>query len=795
MKFPRFGKFGRYAFCILLVAAIFLLYEARLFQWQVLEGDFFEEQSLNDRTDVIQLDAARGEILDRNGQVLAGNRTTYDIIFNNLYDVSKGRNAKILKVIDLLEERGEEWRDVLPIVLDENGEYQFAPDQDDEIAEMKEMLRLAEYATAQECMDELAKTYGCEGFSSEDTRTVASVRYSMWRDGYSRTNPYVVARDVSLETVGVISQRAEEWVGVEPRVSVARYYGEDGYLAPHVVGHVGLISQEQLERAEENGTAYDYKDNISGYRRTDSLGQDGLEAAFESQLRGSRGTETIYTDDTGAVQKTAVTTQPKEGSTVYTTLDSDLQRVANLSLKKNIEGNTLAANCTSGAAVVLNVKDFGVMACSSYPTFDMNRFSSASYYNQLLKDESNPMYNRALQGIYVPGSIFKPMVALAALQESVIGADTSYVCDGSYKLADLDLECLCDGGTRDVYSGLAKSCNTFFCSVGVSLGIRKIDAYAEYFGLGETTGVELTESKGIIANRQEYADRHGGEIWTDGVTAQAAIGQSDNQFTPIQLATYCATIANGGKRMQAHFLNKLTDYTREETIKEYQPVELFDAGLSSDVLGVVREGMIGTASYGTASTVFGDYPVSIACKTGTAETSRDDSKEPNISFICYAPAEDPEIAVAVMLEYGNKGPYAQNVAKDILDQYFGYYTWDADGNRYDQQGNLVNDKGEVLKTKEKLDEEKAQQEKREQNDFLNSALEEGSSSQADPAGSQPDASSQSSDPSGFDRGDIPTVPYTGESTSAPESSAPGDGTSSAAPSSGKPVSPYYSGGG
>lgn len=237
--------------------------------------------------------------------------------------------------------------------------------------------------------------------------------------------------------------------------------------------------------------------------------------------------------------------------------------------------------------------------------------------------------------------------------------------------------------------------------MGYDLGISTLDPYAEYFGLGTTTGVELGEATGIMSNPQEYRENHGVE-WTDGVTSQTAIGQADNMFTPIQLAAMCATIANGGVRLQTHFLDKITDYTGETVIEEYQPVELYDAGISSDVLGVVQTGMQMVATQGTAADVFANYPVSIACKTGTAETSTPDENgnkptEPNLSFICYAPANDPEIAVAVMIEQGNSGNCAKNVAKDILDQYFGFYTWDEEGNKFDQEGNQVDDDGQVIK--------------------------------------------------------------------------------------------------
>lgn len=785
----KLKRFGRYAFCALLVAALLLLYIGRLFQWQILMGDEFQQESMYDRTDVIELDAARGQILDCKDNVLVGNRTAYDIVYNALDMVYEERNATILKVLDLLEERGEKWRDRLPIVLDENGEYQFAENREDDVASLKENLNMAEYATAQQCIEELADTYGCKGFSKEDTRSVTSVRYSMTRDGFSRTNPYIIAQNVSSETVGVIKQRSQELRGIEPRVSVARYYSENGALAPHVIGHTGIIQEEQFKQAQENGAAYDSSKNLSGYKWTDTVGRSGIEAAFESELRGERGEETIFTDDNGEVKSTAVTTQPKEGNTVRLTLDSDLQRVADLSLEKNIRGNTLARDCTAGAAVVLDVETFGVLACSSYPTYDIERYlTDDDYVQRLNQDETEPQLNRALDGAYVPGSVFKPMVALSALQEGTINAQTTWDCYGVFKYFDLELGCLNETwGPKNVYSAIAESCNVFFCNVGLGLGIDTMDAYAKYFGLGEKTGVELGEANGIMSNRQEYEENYG-MPWTDGVTAQAAIGQADNMFTPIQLATYCATIANGGKRLQTHFLDRVLSYTGDEVLSTYQPKELYDAEFSDDVLGIVRDGMIGTATYGTGSDVFGDYPVSIACKTGTGETSDPDDPngtQANTSVICYAPADDPKIAVAVMLEYGYKGSYAKNVAKDILDQYFGFYTWDEEGNRYDSNGNMVDDAGKVLKTKEELAAEAEKKEQAAQDDFLSSAL--GNGTQGEPS-AEP---SVSPSPTPFGRDDIPDSPYTGAGSSA--ASQPEDGTPTPTPApTKKPDSPYYS---
>ena len=378
---------------------------------------------------------------------------------------------------------------------------------------------------------------------------------------------------------------------------------------------------------------------------------------------------------------------------------------------------------------------------------------------------------------------------MAALQEGVISAATTYSCNGLWVYHDLEQACICGTGTWNVYGALAHSCNTFFSNVGLDLGIDRLGPYAEYFGLGTTTGVEIGEATGTMSNRQEYRENHG-VSWSDGVTAQTAIGQADNLFTPIQLAAMCATIANDGVRLQTHFLDKVTDYTGEQVVEEYEPVELYDAGLSGDVLGVVQAGMQMVATEGTGGTVFADYPVSIACKTGTAETSTDkDGTEPNLSFICYAPANDPEIAIAVMMEYGNTGNYAKYVAKDILDQYFGFYTWDEKGNKYDSEGNLLDEDGTIKKTAAELAEEKARQEAQEEPTASGDEGQDGTSTAGPTATPAPTATP--------DRGsDIPDAPFTGQTASPtpvpedPSSSGPSGEESGPGASSG-PEGPYY----
>lgn len=729
MKLPRI-RIGRTGACILFVCVFFFIYVLQLANWQLINGNLYLQEAMSNRTDAVEISAARGEILDRDGNVLAGNHTVYEVIYNALYMDDSQRNSTILEVTDLLEERGESWRDLLPIELDEEGNYRFKEDgseEDDEVGDLKTFLNLADYATADDCMEELSKRYHYQGHSKEDTRTVASVRYCMTSENFSIYEPFVIASGVSPETVGVFGEYQDRWQGIETRVSVERYY-PDGTIAPHIIGYTWTIDDKTYEEMEKNGRIYDSEKNVAGYKPDEKIGSVGAEAAFEEDLRGTRGLRAVFTDENGDVVTTAIKEQPEQGHTVRLTLDSNMQRVTNRSLEQNIKankntglkGDDRAHDCRAGAAVAIDLEDFGVLACSSYPSYDENLYlTDSDYRTAALMDEDQSLFCRALNGVYAPGSVFKPMVAIAGLQEGVMSdGDGLYDCDGPglvgvFEYHDLKLHCTDKHGWANLYEAIAGSCNCYFAKLGLDLGIKRLDAYANYFGLGSLTGVELSESVGNMTSPQSYQQIHSerGDEWTDGNTAQAAIGQADNWFTTMQLAAYTATIANNGVRMKAHFLEEVTDYSRQDLVRRYEPEVLYDAMLSPEALGVVRQAMIQTSLTGTARRVFSDYPVAVACKTGTAQTSgldwEDGGTEENISFIAYAPAEDPKIAVAVVLEHGRSGSYAMNVAKDMLDYYFGFYTWDEEGNKFDQEGNQVDDEGKIIKTKEELDKAKA----------------------------------------------------------------------------------------
>ncbi len=664
-------KITRTLGCLAFVVIIFFIYCLRLIQWQVFEGSTYQQEAESNSSYSISLKAARGQIYDTEGNVLAGNKTCYNVVMNAI-TMDDNRNPAIAKVLEYLQADGVEWVDKLPIQINGAGQYEFITNRESEISYLKssDMLNTQNYATADECMTLLISKYDLEDYSQTEARNIASVRYYMTKTRFSRSTPYVIAEDVPMETVQKISENSKDMPGIEIQVSTSRYY-EDGTLAPHLIGTLGSITTEQYSSYDEQGKTYS-SDNVSGYTLSDTVGQSGLESAFEETLRGQNGVKTVSVDSNDNVTGESVTTQSVSGNSVYTTINSKLQKVANKSLAENVQkANLETGDCSAGGVVVLDVNTFGVLAASTYPTFDLTQYTSDdNYYYDLMEDESLPLFNRAFDGAFTPGSVFKPLVAIAALEEKTITTGFTYYCPGYYDYYQDGNPPTCYNstahGTVDVYSALANSCNVFFFEVSRLLGIGTMNVYANAFGLGVKTGIEVGETSGIMSNPQEYVENHG-TGWVDGLTIQSGIGQSDSMFSPLQLATYTATIANDGVRLKTHLYSKTVDYDGNRVLDEYEPQVVQDTEISKKTLKAVKEGMREVATVGTASGVFADYGIAIACKTGTAENP---GHNDNTVFIAYAPYDNPEIAVAVVLEYGKNGDYSKAVAKDIFDAYF-----------------------------------------------------------------------------------------------------------------------------
>ncbi len=661
----------RITICTVILLVILFGFVTKLFLWQVVEGEEYRKVADSSTAYTVTTDATRGEILDCNGIGLAVNRTGYRIVLDKLFIDPEKLNDTILSLVSLMERNGEEWIDILPISVNLNG-YSFITDEQDEIKTLKseDYLNLKNSDNAEYCIALLCERYGIEGMDDRRAlRNLLSVRYNMERTLYSNTNPYIFAQDVSSDMVAIVSENMQSVTGVEIQTYLSRY-NPSGMLAPHIVGALGKINQEEYEAKQKEGKDYGFNDYI---------GKFGIELAYEDQLKGAGGEKIVQKNAEGNVTKVVRSEDAKPGNTLYLTLDSKLQAVANKELQAQVKaakaagkieagyrGSGYGEDCETGAAVMLDVRDFSVLAAASYPTYNLNRYSDyGKYYVRLSTDKTAPMYNRAFIGSFAPGSVFKPAVAVAALEEGIINADTRITCTKYYDYYPTNpVACMGTHGSITLNTALEKSCNYYFAETGRRLGINTMYLYAEKFGLGSKTGLEVSESTGFLAGRDS-------KTWTDGNTVQAAIGQSDNAFTPVQLATYVATIANNGTRLKTHIVKEIRDYERKKTVYKYnteKPEVESTAGVSRANLKRVQNAMRSVASspMGTAYSVFGNYKVSIAAKTGTAENAGSD----HTVFICYAPFDKPEVAVAVVLEHGAHGKYSMSVAKALLDEYF-----------------------------------------------------------------------------------------------------------------------------
>ena len=485
--------------------------------------------------------------------------------------------------------------------------------------------------------------------------------------GYSNSKPYTFAEDISRDSLSAVSENTQGISGVDIQTYMERG-APDSDIAPHLLGAIGSITEDEYDSLKDEGKDYSLSDKI---------GKFGVELAFEDYLKGEGGTKIIQRNYDGNIVDTVETIDAKQGDTVYLTIDKKLQQTAVKSLAENVKGaksqgvsesklygtKNVGEDCETGAVVMLSVDDFSVLASASYPTYDLNKYSEyGDYYVKLVKNKNAPMYNRAFVGSFACGSVIKPMVASAGLEEKVISKDTEIYCKQNYDYYPSNVvKCMHYHGDLNVTGAITQSCNYFFAETGRRLGIDTMYLYAERFGLGEYTGVEVEESKGVLAGRDS-------KTWMPGNTVQAAIGQSDNAFTPLQLATYAAAIANDGVRLKTHVMSKITNYERTKTVKSYEPEEVETSGVSQKNLDIVQNAMLSVTqnAKGTANYMFGNYKVKVAAKTGTAENSGSD----HTTFICYAPYDDPEVAIAVVIEHGAKGKYSMQVAKDLLDVYF-----------------------------------------------------------------------------------------------------------------------------
>lgn len=637
---------------VIVAAAIILI---RLMTMQIVEGESYRSYLTEGYSVTQTIEASRGNIYDRYGRPLAANRVRYDITVDKNNVVKDSENSIILELIAILEQNNEEWIDNLP--LSKNAPFVYTGTETAQ-KRLRSTLGLADFASAEDVVFRLKERYDLENMSDEDFRKVAGVRYEMDRVGYNYVTPYTFAKDVSTVTINIISEHSYYFQGIEITESYEREY-PNGDVAPHIIGITGIIYEEEYEKLDK-----------SVYGMNDIIGKSGLESAFESQLKGKDGKLKITYDANGDIIGEEVIEEAVPGAAVISTIDMDLQRVSLEALEKQIIKLRTTAEAgkgkesEGGAVVVIDVGTGEILAAVSYPSYNLTTYYQD--YAELLGTEYNPLFNRTTEGLYAPGSTFKPVMATAALQLGNIKANSTVDCQHVYTyFTDYQPTCLGHHGRITVRHALGYSCNIFFYEIGRIMGIDNIRQYAYYYGLGEPTGVEIKERIGQISNPNWATDK--GINWNNGDVLQASIGQGYSLFSPVQLANYVATIANKGVRVNAHFVKSINSHDFSEVLYE-TPIEvLSDMNMTDYTYETVLSGML-QSSQDSSGFVWADFDMKVASKTGTPQTT---TKTVNSTFICFAPADDPQIAIAVIIEKGWQGYTSAPVAKEILQYYFG----------------------------------------------------------------------------------------------------------------------------
>lgn len=673
----------RLAATILVILALTVIFVISLYRLQIIEGAAYYEQSKNSIVTTNTVLAARGNILDRYGRVLVSNSVCNNLLINSdeLFE-QDDPNAIILELVQAVKDSGNKYTDTLPIT--ESAPFEYVSNMTDlQRTRLDAYLKandLPTSTTAVELMAFFRDAFDIDNnYTSEQMRIVTGVRYEIKIRYVINTSDYIFAEDVSIDLITKLMEN--DVPGFKVQSSYIRDYNTD--YAAHLLGYVGMMNEDEYK---------EYRND--GYQLNAMVGKDGAEKAFESYLHGTDGTAVVTTTRGGTIISTKYTKEPVPGNQVYLTIDLGLQEAAEISLNNyiaetnkqreidnaNFEAQGLTDEVvdmiTGGAVVAINVKTGEPLCIASAPTFNLSTLMDD--YDSLMKDESAPLFNRALNGTYAPGSTFKPVTAIAALDKKIVTTATTIYDKGIFdKYADQGYAPTCwlypHGSHGDVNAAKAieVSCNYYFYTVGEQLGIDALSDYAMRFGLGVSTGIELSESTGVMST-QKYKEETTDTPWYIGDTMQAAIGQSFNVFTPLQLANYMATLANNGTRYEATMLKAARSYDYSKSIFERKATVAEKVDVDQSYYDAVHTGLYNVANspLGSAYAIFGDYPYKVATKTGTAQLG--EAITNNGVFICYAPYDDPQIAIAVVVERGGAGSKIASIARDVLDYYFSF---------------------------------------------------------------------------------------------------------------------------
>lgn len=653
------------------LAAVLCIYIGALYYTQIIQGPSYLEQSVRTITQQETVEASRGIITDRNGRTLVSNRSSYNLTFDSsLLKSDDDENQAILRLIQLCQTHNVAWQDNL--LITRSAPFTYTVDsasstQKNRFCKYLQSLNLVSSdlsaddisaqmltnagLTPEKLLETMRATYRIPGtFSADEARQVLGVQYELAVRKLVNTTAYVFAEDVSTELISVITDG--KYAGVRVTSSSVREY--ETTSAAHILGTVGRINEEE------------YADlKTKNYNMDDWIGKSGVEQAFETYLKGTDGIRIVSTNSEGKITSELYAEEPKPGGTVGLTIDLNLQQAAEAALAETVQRmDAEDGNMTRGAGVaVIKVGTGEVLALASYPTFDLADYNAD--YTALKDDPSNPLFNRATQGTYAPGSTLKPMTAVAALEEGKVTTTEKIDDTGCwyYPGASTGDHAWCwkrsGHGWLNITQAITNSCNYFFAEMGYRLGLNDLNKYASYFGLGAHTGIEIGDAAGALAQEEPGQD----------LAPWAAFGQANYLFTPLQLANYIATLVDGGKHYDAHLLKSVKAYDNSSVLyaEESKPSNSFT--ISDSTLNAVKEGMHGlTTAGGSLSSYFSSCVVDAGAKTGTAQISKETKN--NGVFVCFAPYDNPQIALAIVIEKGGTGSALASTAVKILNAYF-----------------------------------------------------------------------------------------------------------------------------
>ena len=685
-----------------LFAFIMVLYAMRLFNLQIISTDGNTDNTTY-YTTVTTVRAARGDILDRNGKVLVGNRASYDLVFNHFVIKSAdNRNEYLYTLLKKCEELGVEHQDHLPVTTTRPFEYTLSDYSTAWQGYYQNYMSDRSWdpdVTAPLLIEKMRELYKIPAeWTEEEARAVIGLRYEFDLRGVTKLPSYVFISDVDSENLAAILELNTPGLIVESS-TVREYHTTYG---AHILGYMGAMTDAEWQENQK-----------LGYSMDADVGKSGFEQAFETYLHGIDGQrlDKVTKEGTIVSQQYLEGKEPVAGNNVETTIDIDLQKVAEDALAKrmkeltdpniNTGGEGEGIDAQGAAVVVMKVKTGEILACASYPTFNLATMKED--WDAINSDDLKPLFNRAFGATYAPGSTYK-MCTLVAAMENVYGPTNPKAGQPIYApgetiydtgvfshddFPDFHPTCLFysssygSHGDLTAQDALKVSCNLFFYELGYRMTIEMMDDTAKGFGLGEPTGIELTEKVGWRANeasKKASYKNSADAAWNGGDRVLCAIGQSENRFTPLQLAVYTCTLANQGTRYRATFLNRVTSSDYRTLVYSNSPEVVSKMNISDTTYNTYVDGMrrVVTMIGGTATTCFGgpkdedntQWPskITVCAKTGTAQHSSGGSDHG--VFVCFAPMDDPQVAIAIFGEKTAHGSSMAPVAEPILKAYF-----------------------------------------------------------------------------------------------------------------------------